>query len=331
MNKVYFLFLLFLETMVGYGQDRGEYVDRFTGNNPVALTDVVYCGSQDSILVSKLNGQVVKIHRLGSAPQVLVDVQDEIFAMAYHQRRRELVIATMHKGIMVVDSRGKILKQILQQDSWSTHLHHNSSFDFIITTDQKGRRYILDVAQGYQMRAADSSIPGGRIVDVDEGGNLLIIQAKKTIRWSFSERKAVWVAEIPSFRYADEDGQGNFLSIAHNTGKLLEGNTGQIKYELKHPNWPLPDLEREGVVHQIPYSMQINTAKILGKYIFTGGIDRTVRVWDKETGKLLKTIDAHKGSVVKILKSPNGLQVVSIDIKGGIHFEAVPIENVQLY
>lgn len=81
-------------------------------------------------------------------------------------------------------------------------------------------------------------------------------------------------------------------------------------------------------MHQIPYRMQINTARMVGQYIFTGGIDRTVRVWDKLSGKMIKTIDAHKGTVVKILGSPNGLQVVSIDVKGGIHFEAVPLEGI---
>ena len=69
--------------------------------------------------------------------------------------------------------------------------------------------------------------------------------------------------------------------------------------------------------------MGISCVKFYKDFIFSSGADHSFRIWDKSTGKLLKTFWDHKGTVNKIVCSPNQSQVVTIDLKGGIYFRDV--------
>jgi len=48
-----------------------------------------------------------------------------------------------------------------------------------------------------------------------------------------------------------------------------------------------------------------------GKRIVSGGSDKTVKVWEWETGKCLQTMEGHRNSVRSVAFSPQGDNIVS--------------------
>ena len=43
-----------------------------------------------------------------------------------------------------------------------------------------------------------------------------------------------------------------------------------------------------------------------GRQLLSGGADKTVKLWDAETGQLLKTFEGHSGDVAAVAFSPDG-------------------------
>ena len=55
-----------------------------------------------------------------------------------------------------------------------------------------------------------------------------------------------------------------------------------------------------------------------GKRIVSGGADGTVRLWDVETGSILKTLTGHTGSIESVSFSPDGKMLASGSVDGTI-------------
>lgn len=47
-----------------------------------------------------------------------------------------------------------------------------------------------------------------------------------------------------------------------------------------------------------------------GNYVVTGSMDKTVRVWDAQTGNCIRLLAGHSGSVTCVAVSPGGRQVL---------------------
>lgn len=48
-----------------------------------------------------------------------------------------------------------------------------------------------------------------------------------------------------------------------------------------------------------------------GRQIVSGSYDNTIKVWDLESGQLLRTLSGHKAGISDLLMTPDGKQVVS--------------------
>jgi WD40 repeat protein len=53
-----------------------------------------------------------------------------------------------------------------------------------------------------------------------------------------------------------------------------------------------------------------------GRYIASGSVDETVKVWDAVSGQCLRTLEGHKGSVASAAFSPDGRYIASSDFRG---------------
>lgn len=65
-----------------------------------------------------------------------------------------------------------------------------------------------------------------------------------------------------------------------------------------------PNVGHAGKIEQIAYSRA-------GRLVLTAGEDATLRLWDVDTGRLLRILTGHKGAVNSVALSPDGRQAVS--------------------
>jgi WD40 repeat protein len=315
------MLLLLLIASQGRSQMNDLFVDRFTGINPVSYTDVVYIGEKDTVLVSTYSGRIARIINGQDGETILAQVGDEIYALAYNPIQQEILASTLLNGILVLDAgNGKLLRKISLAATWANTIGCSDDFRYLYAHDQKGQLHSFDMQNNYTRIKPDSSVPPGRIIQIDAQNRVNSISPKKLTIWELHSGKIIKQSKLDLARFADRDSRGNILSIDFNTCKKWDANTQANTLELAHPNWPLPNPENESEVFEIPYQMQLNAAKFARNKIYTAGIDRSVRVWDKESGQLLQTLNGHKGSISKLKVSPNQSQVVSVDLKGAIRF-----------
>lgn len=313
------VFLLFI-SLSCWAQNNELFIDKFTNINPVSYTDVIFTGVKDTVLVSTYSGRISRIINNTKAEIVLAQINDEIYSLAYNKIKKEIIASTLQNGIVIINEKnGKILKKIQLNNSWANSIILSENYKFLTATDQKGKKYIFDVLNNYA-KINDSLIPIGRITNINKENIATIVSSKKVIKWSMTEKKVIneWNVELVSFK--DMDNNGNFLSIDFNECSKYNSNDKKVVFKIKHPNWPLPNPENTNEIFEIPLEMKLNEAKFAKEFIYTGGIDRSIRVWNKDSGKLIATLAGHKGSISKIKVTTDETQVVSIDLKGVIKF-----------
>jgi WD40 repeat protein len=66
-----------------------------------------------------------------------------------------------------------------------------------------------------------------------------------------------------------------------------------------------------------------------GKYIASGGADMTVRLWDSQTGQVIKILKGHGSPVKSVVFSPNGKYILSWEGRGMTKKEFLKLWDVQ--
>jgi WD40 repeat protein len=314
------VFLLII-SMHSLAQRNNIYINKFTNINPVSYTDVIFIGAKDTVLVSTYSGRIAKIINGSNKENILAKISDEIYALAYNKNAREIIASTLDNGILIINElNGKVVMKIPIHASWANTLVCSDNFKYLVAYDQKGKRYVFDIANNYRNIEFDTTMPPGRIINIDKDNIATIVKAKKVIKWNLLDNTIVNDWDVELDRFSDMDNNGNFLSLNFNECTKYDANKHLAAFKIMHPNWPLPNPENSSEVFEIPYHMQLNAAKFAKFFIYTASIDRSVRVWDKTTGKLMTTLNGHKGSISKLKVSKEETQVVSVDLKGVIKF-----------
>jgi WD40 repeat protein len=115
----------------------------------------------------------------------------------------------------------------------------------------------------------------------------------------------IWdVAFSPDGRYAVSGGGDGILRM----WRLPPADPSPAKpLDLPHPTTPGNEEQYEGhtgPVYAVAFSPD-------GKQIATGGVDKTIRLWDRESRKTLKVLRGHPGDVMGVAFSPDGKRLTS--------------------
>jgi WD40 repeat protein len=318
-SNILLAFFLFFAILSCKSQD--IFIPKLTNVNPVSYTDVTYIGIKDTVLVSTFSGRVSK--RINGNPKEIVisKIDDEVYSLAYHPKRKEIAAATLESGILLInDKNGKVIKSLPLKTTWSISVFFSDNFNYLVTQDQKGNQYIWDVTKNYQEFIFPTNFPKGTIVKVDSQNIATIISPKKVIYCDITNGTIQKEIPVDLRKFTDMDKDGNLLFLNYNECIKYNSNTAKVEFQVKHPNWITHDIEDNSKVYEDQYSMYLTTARFAKNKIFTASIDRSIRVWDKETGELLKSLTDHKGTVNKLRVSKDEKQLVSVDLKGGIQF-----------
>jgi WD40 repeat protein len=321
MKNSKFLFVCIALFAILSCKSQNIFIPKLTNINPVSYTDVTYAGIKDTAFVSTFSGRISK--RINGNPKeiVIAKIEDEVYSLAYHPKRKEIAAATLESGILLINEKnGKVIKSLPLKTTWSISVFFSDNFNYLITQDQKRNQYIWDVTKNYQEFIFPTNFPKGTIVKVDGQNVATIISSNKVIYWDMNNSTIQKEIPVDLRKFTDMDKEGNFLFLNYNECTKYNSNTGKVEFQVKHPNWITHDIEDNSKVYEDSYSMNLSTARFAKNKIFTASIDRSIRVWNKETGELLKTLTDHKATVNKLKVSKDEKQLVSVDLKGGIHF-----------
>lgn len=330
------LIVLFLQVHLK-AQYSDMFVTKLTAVNRTSYTDVAYVGLKDTVLVSTFSGRIsVRIKDLAKE-KVIANLNDEIYSLAYNPTKREIAASTLENGIIIINKQnGQVVKKLPLRTTWSINIFYSDNYDYLLTHDQKGNRYIWAVKDNYGQIKLSSKMPAGRMIKMDSLGTLTIVTQNKLILWDFKRDSLIKETTVQITRFGDMDYQGNILSIDFNECSKYNSNLQKTEFVVKHPNWlrdikDYPNYEKslkespqdftpEGLLVMNGYSMQITAARFAKNRIYSASIDRSIRVWDKENGRLLNSLTGHKATVNKIKINSSETQMVSTDLKGGIKF-----------
>lgn len=335
-SSLFGIYLLIVVSCNNAPSLEGMFTDKLTGNNAVSYTDVTYAGNKDTVLVTTYSGRVVYRFKNQEQENVLTQFNDEIYVVRYNPVQKQVALSTMQSGIVVIDAKnGKELHKLPVKESWCLKMGYSKDFEYLFASDQKGNRFVWTVNENYKPVNLYESMPKGTIKSI-ENNVIQLVAKSKVIYWNLTNSTIIKEVAIKFNDFEDIDADGNILNIDRNTLSLYNIPAATIKFTLQHPGWlrPLDNFSqasidkykkrgitiKNGYLEEPGYHLPLTSA-IFGKdEIFTSSIDRSIRVWDKDSGKLLNSLTGHKATVNKIKLSDDKNQLVSIDLKGGIRF-----------
>ncbi len=320
MNNYLSFYGLLLPTVLFLGcQQKVELPKvKLTQINPLSLTDVTYAGSRDTVLVSTYSGVIVRRIKGKLKPEKMAEVEDEIYSLIFAKKRNRIFAATLHLGVIELDgSTGKEINRLPIADSWTNHLHISQDEKFLVAYDLKGRNYIWNLEKDYELLQIPEKLSTMR-VRLTSSGAIYFSGNGKIATWH-PEKNATGESFEVSGKLVDVDESGNLLLLEHNRLKVYGSNADTLVLDTKHPDWPFYLAAQDSIVH-IPLQLKLTDARFTKDYIFTAGVDRSIRKWEKSTFDILETLTNHRATISALDVSPNQTQLVSVDLKGGIHF-----------
>ncbi len=291
------------------------------GINRLGYSDVEFISSRDTVLTSTINGRIFVEVNGSKQKTLLTELHDEIYDILYSPKNDYIFAATYQSGVIILQkSTGKIVKK-LQTPYWCTSLDLNRNENVLVGGCVNGNVYFWDIQKGFARDQLSNRSPAFAVKLYNHDRNLIV--AGYTISfWDMDSRKVLKTIHphsttIPA---VDVDGQSKIMVSCSYDKKALIINlkTYSVQQRLSHPNFPLEVSPGKKV--DVPIQLALTSCRIRNHQLVTAGADRTIRIWDIKTGKLLKTFTGHPGAVSNIDLSFDGNQVASVGLRGELRF-----------
>jgi WD40 repeat protein len=199
-----------------------------------------------------------------------------------------------------------------------------------------GKQVRFAIAPGHPSLAADSSFGKARLWNYQTGellktfepndswvsalaftpdGKLLVIGTDKGVV------RVMDVAEWKVMRTIDLDSP--VRSLAAGANRILVGyGDGTVAMLNLGDQASVPEVRKQsGAINGVAFSPK-------GDQFASASADKTVKVWDTETLKLLCSQEGHGAGVLSVAFSPNGQKMASIDADGHVNYWTVPLAPI---
>lgn len=319
-SSLLFILLLSIFSLFSCHRKNDLDYNRLTGINPLAYTSVIYTASKDTAIISTYSGRIAKRINKDSLEYLIAAIHDEIYALAYIKSQGKIIASTLRSGILVINSlTGKIEKKLILKDTWTIRLSLTKDEKYLFTTDLKGKNHVWDVENDYNEIQLPEIVSEKTIRLADDSGKFYFSSKGMGFVWDINSRKMESELTTNGNRFVDVDQYGNLLLINHNECSFYNSSLDSVQFKVSHPSWIYLGPEGE-ILAEIPLSMQLTKARFANDKIYTSGIDRSIHVWNKTDGTLLDHLTGHKATVSDMDVSKNYQQLVSVDLKGNIKF-----------
>lgn len=322
MNKyiVQLIILAFLFFCSSCEQMNQENANKLTAINPLSYTSVVYSSLKDTVYISTYSGRIAQRIKDDPDENIIVNIDDEIYALAYVKNQNTILASTLNSGIIVINAqKGKIIKTLPISNSWAITLSVSKSEKYLFTSDLSGKNYIWDIDNNYEQVDLPESLLNKTLKGADDSDRFYFASDGKAFVWDIDKNIVEKELSIGYNKLMDIDSQGNILLFNHNEALFYDRNSDSIKFRVSHPCWIYFDSE-EKMLGEIPLSMKLTKGKLADNRIFTAGIDRSIRVWSYEVGELLDSWTGHQATISDLGVNSEQSQLVSVDLKGNIKF-----------
>jgi hypothetical protein len=292
---------------------------KYTSINPVSYTDVIFKSSRDTVFVSTFNGKIYEVSKDKDNRKLIASIADEIYDLAYNRKENEIYAATLNSGVVVINElTGEIKRTLPIKQTWAYQLCYNEENGILATFDFKGNHYVWKILdKDYKLLKTPNRTHNMRPKHITNSGDIYFDGQGKIITWNYIT-KDIKQSKIRG-NIADIDDEKNILLTSNKEFIYYNPNSESIAHKKKHPNWPIQHPEKDTIIN-IPLNLEIMSGVLTNSSIYTYGLDKSIRKWDKSTGDLTQTYVKHKASISGININENKNQFVSIDLLGKIHF-----------
>jgi len=283
--------------------------------NQRAFTDVCYAGQRDSVWVSTYDGYILHATADSQWSEV-AHLNDEIYSLQYIANNGHLLASTFRTGILVINPDNGQVAHRLTLTKWINELKISADQQYVFGTNVAGDHYLWDASREYAPHLWADTLTGGRLAWID-AQQRVFVDGRGTVR-IYQLPTETWLPNYP----VDEGSLVTFSSeqialfIDRDTATVVQDDA--IAFHLTNPDWPFP--LSTGDTARIPYQLSILDGLLTSHRVVTVGLDRSVRFWDAASGELIATKVGHSATVHRVVLSPDGTQVATIDLKGNLRF-----------
>ncbi|UAB82401.1 hypothetical protein INR76_06475 [Marixanthomonas sp. SCSIO 43207] len=321
-NRIYIIFITIISILFyGCKQNIKVHSKSFYGINPLSYTDVIFKSSRDTVLASTFSGRIVERIKDHNKENILINLNDEIYSLVYDQKKQHIYASTLNSGILVIDSNKKMIIDSLNiEGTWISNIFLSKDGELLAGSTANHKNCIWDLKNKTSIKLPDS-LSHYMVAGIDNTGNVIINAKEKFIFWDVKE-DSIKKENIRNGKLESIDKSGNLLVFQDKYFQYYKANKDSASFKSYHQDWPYYWKEKDTLI-RIPFQLTLTAGILTDKYIYTAGVDRSIRKWNKQNGQLKEEIIKHRATISAIDLSFDQLQVVSVDLKGGVLFHDV--------
>lgn len=141
--KYVLFFVVFYFSTISIAQENEIVISKLTALNPVSYIDVTFLSDRDTVLVCTLSGRLAQRIKGDANEQLIAQLDDEIYVLAYNKERKHIAASTLENGIVIVHREtGRIEQKLSLIETWALRINYSSDNKYFFANDQRGNRFL---------------------------------------------------------------------------------------------------------------------------------------------------------------------------------------------